>query len=597
MPPTLDDARVVLRRHFGYNDFRDGQSEAIAAAIAGRDALVLMPTGGGKSLCYQIPAQLLPGPTLVVSPLISLMKDQVDALDRVGLPATFVNSALPGDEMLRRMERLDRGDFKLLYIAPERFDSAVFRARVGRLAVSLLAVDEAHCISEWGHEFRPSYRRLGTVRAALRCPTIALTATATPAVRRDIVRQLRLRRPAVVTRGFDRPNLAWHVVAARSDAEKARILLALLRIHIKDGVAIVYASTRKKVDLLADSLTGAGMHAVAYHAGAGAADRRRLQEAFQTDSARVVVATNAFGMGIDKPDVRLVIHYNAPASLEAYYQEAGRAGRDGQPALAVLLYAGRDRVTHEFLIGQAHPPRKVIEAVYRVVQTRAATGELARMCAADLARAVPQARGERQIESALHILEGSGAIRRITRGGGPPRIRLIATTTRIRRELDGAGRRVERALVDALRQRFGDAPLYYGVEVAWQELGRLAGSADEARHRLDTLAAEGFLEWARAPPAGIEIGLQVAPARLAVDWQALKASRRHQETRVRQVQRYAHHGGCRRAFLLRYFGDPDGRRKGCQACDRCLGLEGRLLRGYGPPRTFLHGRGRPRGIG
>jgi ATP-dependent DNA helicase RecQ len=331
----LEAARAALRRCFGYEDFRGAQPEAIRALATGRDVLVLMPTGGGKSLCFQMPALVMPGLTIVVSPLISLMQDQVDALTRRGIPATFVNSTLAPGEAARRMGAVLRGEVKLLYVAPERFQSQNFRRVLPQLTVSLLAIDEAHCISEWGHDFRPSYLRLGEVRKALGVPCIALTATATPAVREDIVVHLGLRRPVVLARGFDRHNLGWHVLAAKDEAHKDRLLIHTLRTHRGDGVACVYAPTRKKVDAIADLLNHRGIRAAGYHAGASATDRHRLQEAFMHGDVPVIVATNAFGMGIDKPDVRLVVHFAMPATLESYYQEAGRGGRDGEHARCV----------------------------------------------------------------------------------------------------------------------------------------------------------------------------------------------------------------------------------------------------------------------
>jgi ATP-dependent DNA helicase RecQ len=270
-----------------------------------------------------------------------------------------VHSALAPREAAARLAAVEGREVRLLYVAPERFDSPGFAERIPRLGASLLAVDEAHCISQWGHDFRPSYLRLGAVRERLGCPVIALTATATPAVREDVARQLRLRDPLVLRRDSDRPNLTWHVVPAAGEAAKDRLLLDILRARSRE-VAVVYAATRKKVDSLADLLNRAGVRAVAYHAGAAEGERRRLQEAFMAEEVRVVVATNAFGMGIDKPNVRLVLHYDLPGSLEGYVQEAGRAGRDGEPAECVLLHAYGDRRIHEFLAERLPPGRRLV---------------------------------------------------------------------------------------------------------------------------------------------------------------------------------------------------------------------------------------------
>ncbi|MDE3053001.1 MAG: ATP-dependent DNA helicase RecQ, partial [Gemmatimonadota bacterium] len=360
-------ALAILNQRFGYPAFRAGQAQAVASVMAGKETVVILPTGGGKSLCYQVPALLLPGLTLVVSPLISLMKDQVDALDRRGIPAAFINSSLTPGQVSDRLARAMSGDLKLLYVAPERFSAGATLDRLRDARVSLFAVDEAHCISEWGHDFRPSYLRLAAVRERLGHPTIiALTATATPHVREDIVRQLDMGRPRTIVTGFDRTNLTYHVRSCRTDADKDRALVEELK--AREGVAIVYASTRKAVERIAGMLTRKRIPALPYHAGLDDAHRHDVQEAFMGERARVIVATNAFGMGIDKPNVRLVVHHAMPGTLEAYYQEAGRAGRDGRPAECVLLHAFRDRFTHEYFIKSAHPRRDVTERLYDLIR-------------------------------------------------------------------------------------------------------------------------------------------------------------------------------------------------------------------------------------
>ncbi len=583
--PTLDDARAALRRHFGYPDFRGAQADAIAALFARRDVLVLMPTGGGKSLCFQVPALLLPGPTVVVSPLISLMQDQVDALQRRGVPATFVNSTLPTAEREARLARAERGEVRLLYVAPERFDVPGFAERLRAIGVPLLAVDEAHCISQWGHDFRPAYLRLGALRARLGCPVMALTATATPEVRRDIVRQLRLRDPLVLARGFDRENLAWHVVGATGDAQKDALLVALLGRAPKEGVSLAYAATRRKVDSLADLLNRAGVRAAGYHAGVPPAERRRLQEAFIAGTDGVIVATNAFGMGIDKPDVRLVVHYDMPPSLEAYYQEGGRAGRDGGPARCVLLHAPRDRLTHEFLIEQSLPPRPAVETVWQaLLEARAAAADpVLRLDAAGLARRSPRLRGAGQVESVLRLLEEGGALRRVPLRGGAAHIRLFASPARITLELGGPALAPARGLLARLLDTLGTAALQAGTELSPHALHRTLAGLEDADGLLDALQAGGFLEWRRPAREGWQ--LLASGAEPALDWAAIDGRRRRELRRLHQVERYAYTSTCRRAFVLRYFGDDPPSR--CTGCDRCLGPAGAVLPGARPPRRRL----------
>jgi ATP-dependent DNA helicase RecQ len=353
------DLRAILKASFGYDDFRAGQEAIIRAVLQGRDCIGIMPTGAGKSLTYQIPARMLGGTTLVVSPLIALMKDQVDAMREVGFRATFLNSSLEPEERRQRLLALHRGEYELVYAAPEGLEASV-GAALERVKLSLLAIDEAHCISQWGHDFRPAYRNLSGLKSRFsRIPVLALTATATEEVRRDIVRQLAMVDPVEVRGSFFRRNLRLHVHRKGQDdggrPKKLReTLLSLIR--ARAGVSgIVYCLSRKSVESTAEFLRSGGVRALAYHAGLEAETRTRVQDAFRRDDCDVVVATVAFGMGIDKPNIRYVIHRDMPRSIEGYYQEIGRAGRDGLPSDCVLFYSFADVMSYERFADDSPP--------------------------------------------------------------------------------------------------------------------------------------------------------------------------------------------------------------------------------------------------
>ena len=564
--PTLDAARATLQARFGFADFRPGQARAVENVLAGKDTLVVLPTGGGKSVCYQVPALLLPGLTVVVSPLISLMKDQVDALTARGIPATFVNSTLTQGEVAERMAKVSRGEVKLLYVAPERFDVGTAAERLRGVGVSLLAVDEAHCISEWGHDFRPSYLRVAQVRERLGWPpAVALTATATPHVRQDIVRQLRMDNSETIITGFDRTNLRYHVVPTRSDADKDDALIHILKKHA--GVAIVYASTRRNVEKVAATLERAGITTAAYHAGLDDAHRHDVQEAFMQESVRAIVATNAFGMGIDKPNVRVVIHHAMPGTIEAYYQEAGRAGRDGKMSDVYLLHSFPDRFTHEFFIKGAFPERATVERVYeRVLRTAESSGAV-HLEPGAIAESLPGKVSDREVESALRLLAHAGAIRSEPESGGRVHVRLLATTERIKREI-GADDGAKLGLLRALWRVAGDA-LYDGSSIDLDALPGLGG-AMASMPVLDALEQTQFLEWRRLG-GGDRIANAKRPlTAYPLDWAALDRRRKAELAKLESVQQYAYTSGCRRGFVLRYFGDPAAGRD-CGGCDNCLG--------------------------
>ena len=402
------DPVALLQRHFGYPSFRPGQEDLVRAVLAGRDALGVLPTGGGKSVCYQVPALALGGLTVVVTPLVSLMEDQVRRALEGGLRAAFLSATQTATLRRETLSRARAGGIDVLFVAPERLELDAFREELAGLDVRLLAIDEAHCISEWGHDFRPSYRRIGRLREILTCPMLALTATATPDVRADVMANLGLRDPLVIVRSFDRPNLSWTV--RRGGSLGARIRVTYRILAGRSGAAIVYAPTRGIVETVRDRLAGLGLKTQAYHAGLSGPDRSAVQAAFMGSACRVVVATNAFGMGIDKADVRIVTHIQLPSTLEAYYQEAGRAGRDGAPSACVAFYSPRDAKLARRMIDAVHPDLRTLRRVYRSVLRRAGPGG---------SLPVPAGAGADPDGNALATLERLGAVVRPVPGARP----------------------------------------------------------------------------------------------------------------------------------------------------------------------------------
>jgi ATP-dependent DNA helicase RecQ len=566
--PAAPDLQRTLRERFGLERFRPGQREVIENVLDGRDVLCVMPTGGGKSLCYQLPALLLDGLTLVVSPLIALMKDQVDALTARGIRATFINSTLDLDEQRLRLFAAEGQQYDLVYVAPERFRSGRFVEAMVRARPALLAVDEAHCISEWGHDFRPDYARLGLARKQLGMPPcIALTATATDLVRRDIADQLDLREPAQFVTGFDRPNLSYEVVAARKEQDK---FAALARTLGRPGdSAIVYASSRARCEAVAESIRGElRRSAVVYHAGLAREDRTAAQESFMAGDVDVVVATNAFGMGVDKPDIRAVVHYNMPGTLEAYYQEAGRAGRDGAAARCVLLYAPGDRYLQEMFIENEYPPRDVVFRIYDFLRGLDADPiELTHAEIRDAARIEPS---ESAVGSALKILEGAGALERFrprenmaiirihAEGDQPSFVDRLSPQAHVQRT-------VLLGLEGLVDRRFGE-PIYFHPDDFATALGLDRPALGRA---VRALTSELPIDY--VPPFrgnALRILDRSRRARdLAVDFTTLDQRKSQEYDKLERMIKYAQTVACRRAYLLGYFGDTPEER--CGRCDNC----------------------------
>jgi ATP-dependent DNA helicase RecQ len=555
--PYLEEAQQGLVRHFALSEFRPGQAQVISSVMSGRNTVVVMPTGAGKSLCYQLPATLLPGLTLVVSPLIALMKDQVEALTARGIPATFINSSLSDLERAERMRRLRAREYKLLYVAPERFRSLSFLETVSEVGVDLLAVDEAHCISQWGHDFRPDYALLGQVRKRLRPPrTVALTATATPEVRADIVRVLLMKDPREFAMGFDRPNLFLGKQEVGGDSDRYE---ACARLAALGGSGIIYCSTRRAAEGIFSELHGQGLKAMLYHAGMEDDARRRAQDTFMSTKDAVVVATNAFGMGIDKPDIRFVAHANIPRAVEAYYQEIGRAGRDGGDARAVLLFNHADVYTQERLIQSSHPSEAVFGDVWNVLQS---VEEFERGVYA-LAGTVNAS--EFEVSAALRIFEREGKIERGGRGEGEHGITLTEKALAAHPHSPDAQR-----LLKSLLETF---PVGRQATTELPILARRTGlSVDEVRHALGLLEKSGAAR-VRRPFSGRSIrALERVPFReLGMDLSRVREQERQNLQLLRRMTEYAYTDRdkkCRRGAVLRYFGQQEVGAS-CGNCDVC----------------------------
>ncbi|HHO50410.1 MAG TPA: ATP-dependent DNA helicase RecQ [Deltaproteobacteria bacterium] len=550
-----DVDRVLLER-FGFEAFRPGQREIVQHIVGGSDALVVMPTGAGKSLCYQAPAVTMGGITLVVSPLIALMKDQVDGLRSRSIRATFLNSSINRETYEERREAVSRGEIELLYVAPERFTPAFVRW-CRTLDVRLFAIDEAHCLSQWGHDFRPEYLKLGRVRESLgNPPTVALTATATPEVQDDIVQTLGISDCRRFIQGFDRENLVLEVINVANRAKKDTLLAELT----VPGPSLVYCATRKNVERACEALRRAGVRVGYYHAGLDPVDRTRVQDAFMQGAVPVVVATNAFGMGIDKRDIRTIVHYDMPGTVEAYYQEIGRAGRDGRQSRAVLLNAGRgDRRIHEFFIDNAHPKASTVHALWRWLL---GWGENPVFCTLEqMGEALPpEGGGDRAAASCVHILVREGRLRRIAPSDRSAWLRLVAQPP----ERPQGNRGVVWDLIVAAREDTGATEVLQFHPESWCRQSGL--ERDQLHAALRGLEDRGLVRFQAAERVGgVEL---IEPAvGLRLDEERMKARRGREYSKLDKMESYTS-APCRRRYIVEYFGEQ-APFEACGTCDSC----------------------------
>ncbi len=572
----------ILEARFHLSGFRPMQRETIENVLAGSDTLVIMPTGGGKSLCYQLPALLLPGITLVVSPLIALMKDQVDRLRQLGISAVALNSTLTYAETRALVRRAHSGDIKIIFVAPERLESYPFVEELAHLPISLLAVDEAHCISQWGHDFRTSYRRIPDVYEKFsngeRPPVIALTATATPEVRIDISQLLQLRDPLEIVTGFERPNLAYGVLRECDKDVRLRDILQ----SVDRGSAIVYAATRKSVDRITFDLRGRGIAAESYHAGIPLVLRQQAQERYQSNETRVIVATSAFGMGVDKPDVRVVVHYDIPGSLEAYYQEAGRAGRDGERAHAVLVFNERDKGLQESLLRANSPVEADVKAVYTALHEIAGTpvgalypGILA-VQSSQILDLIPRPRAS--MEAIVEALAQAGHIT-LHRGmatNDRPRIRFTATRARLDEIAFKSASKSVKNTISALLRTLESEAFERDVFFEPDEIVKRHGlEREEFKLAVRTMEGLGLVRFTpavrtksdvyhlsltteRVPLHHLDVGGRELERRFEANMEKLDA-----------MIAYAAEWNCRQSTILRYFGERRQNDR-CGVCDVCI---------------------------
>ncbi len=565
MPDMSTNCEQALQR-FGLVEFRPGQREVIETIVAGHDCMCVMPTGGGKSLCYQLPSVIRPGLTIVVSPLIALMKDQVDSLGRHGIPAALINSTLSASEQQRRLQDVAAGKYQLVYVAPERLRNTRFLEAIRATPIQLLAIDEAHCISQWGHDFRPDYARIGKFREWLGgVQTVALTATATPRVREDIVQVLGLRRPKQFMSGFARPNLHFGVVNCQNDQEKDTQIEGFLR--RVQGSGIIYAATRKRCDALVELISKRLKIPVgSYHAGLMPDQRRAIQERFMANELRIIVATNAFGMGIDKPDLRFVIHYNLTGSLEAYYQEAGRAGRDGAQSQCVMLYSFQDRYIQEFFIDNNYPSKEVIAGVYEYLAGR--EEDPIELTQEEIRDALGLSISPEAIGSSLQILARTRVLERLEMGSGLAIVRINSDLPNLV-ELLPREARVRRSVLKFLERAVGDRRFEdVHIHPRWllQESGMQREPLARALRELSKLDEIDYVPPFRGRAVHF-LRRDVPFAELAIDFENLRRRKEAEYDRLNQVVSYAQSPLCRQATILNYFGDPSA--ESCGRCDRC----------------------------
>ncbi len=549
-----------LKEYFGYDNFRDGQQEIITSIINCNDTLVVMATGGGKSLCYQIPAIVLPGTTIVVSPLIALMKDQVDTLTQKGIPATLINSTIDYTELTSRMQNAINGEYKLIYVAPERLESKSFIKLLSKVRISFVAIDEAHCISEWGHDFRPSYISINKIFDNIeRVPIIALTATATPEVQNDIINILKLKNVNKYIKGFDRKNLNFRTTTS---IDKIIPTIELLN-DTKSGSTIIYAGSRKRVDYFTEELRKYKINAEAYHAGLKQQIRDSVQNRFIKDKTKVIVATNAFGMGIDKSDVRNVIHLDITSTLEQYYQEAGRAGRDGKESTALLIYHHSDLNLQNFFIKNSYPGKNLILKIYNYIIKNTTNAVVPNTIT--IANEIGVSHNT--IDNIFRLLERDEVIQKenFSRNAG---IRILATPERINEYFNNLSLDKQKILEELLRITPREA-FHRTVDIDVKQLLYNNNFKKEDIYvALRTYNFSGIFEITNYNEANNTNYIHNNTKEITINFEDLDRREKYAYQKLTQVVEYAETTKCKRNYILNYFGEFNDN-SNCEKCSSC----------------------------